>query len=199
MKIVSVRHGFEADHSSSNYYFFALERLSKEQREAIAALTDRQPRGRTLEFQYWGDYSMPWEWSEKLLTMGYDILVSESYDWWAVHLSLPYGQDLFERIGRYECDYDGNGINVRQVGERMIVYFGFSMDYGAAYGAMGDDPFDGLADLFEKIRDELLAGDLGALQAVYDVYGYEEEVEDEEATGKLSESARTLRSIITRH
>ena len=199
MRILSIRQGLNADHSSSTYEFFALDQLTSEQREAVQRLTGESPR-RHLRFHYWGDWSnIPSGWTDKLLTLGYDILVSESYDWWAVRLSLPHREDLFWRIGRYECERDGNGSAVRRVGERMIVYFGFSMDYGAAYDAFGEDPFEGLADLFEEIRDELLAGNMGALRVMYDLYGYEEEDEGEEAEDELSGNAWTLAGIITRH
>lgn len=48
----------------------------------------------------------------------------------------------------------------------MILYFGMQLDYSAAYGAFGEDPFEGLADLFSDVRDELLAGDLSAAWAM---------------------------------
>jgi hypothetical protein len=49
MRILSVRRGFEADHSSSTYEFFALDQLTPEQRAAVQELTGRSPR-RHLEF-----------------------------------------------------------------------------------------------------------------------------------------------------
>jgi hypothetical protein len=195
MRILSLRRGFDADHSSSTYEFFALDRLTPEQREAVRSLTGESPR-RHLSFHYVGDWSdIPSGWPDKLLTLGYDILVSESYDWWAVYLSLPHDPALLERLQPYECDSDGNGFYVHMIGERMKLHFGMQLDYGAAYGAFGEDPFEGLADLFEAVRDELLAGDLSAVWAMYKTYGGYAEVEAEPVE-PLSASGDTLLYIM---
>lgn len=168
MRILSIRHNSEADHSSSSYEFFALDKLTTEQRAGVQDLTGESPR-RHLRFHYVGDWrDIPSGWPDKLLTMGYDILVSESYDWWAVHLSLPHDPDLMERLSQYECESDSNGFSASVVGDRMVLYFGMQLDYGAAYDAFGEDPFEGLADLFEGARDELLAGDLSMMRAMYE-------------------------------
>jgi hypothetical protein len=165
MRILSIRRVFDADHSSSSYEFFALGKLTPEQRAAVQDLTGESPR-RHQRFHYMGDWhDIPSDWPDKLLTLGYDIMVSESYDWWAVHLSLFHTPALMQRLHQYECDSDGNGFGASVVGDRMILYFGMQLDYGAAYDTFGEDPFEGLADLFEDVRDELLAGDLTALSA----------------------------------
>jgi hypothetical protein len=195
MRILSIRRSFDGDHSSSSYEFFAFDRLTEGQRAAVRELTDESAR-RHLRFHYQGDWSdIPSDWPDKLLTMGYDVLVSESYDWWAVYLSLPHDPALMERLETYGCESDGNGLAVRVVGERMIVYFGMQMDYGAAYDAFGEDPFEGLADLFEAVRDELLSGDMSVAWAMYQTYGYDEE-DGPKPVESLSKSARTLLSIM---
>jgi hypothetical protein len=195
MRILSIRQGFDADHSSSTYEFFALDRLAPEQRAAVQELTGESPR-RHLRFHYWGDWNdIPTDWPDKLLTLGYDILVSESYDWWAVYLSLSHDPALLERLGQYECESDGNGFDVRVVGEQMILYFGMQLDYGAMYDMSGEDAFEGLADLFETVREELLAGDLSAAWAMYQTYGGYEGSEPEPVV-PLSASGKTLLNIM---
>jgi hypothetical protein len=195
MRILSIRQGFDADHSSSTYEFFALDRLTPKERAAVQDLTGESP-GRHLSFHYWGDWNdIPSDWPDKLLTLGYDMLVSESYDWWAVYLSLPHDPALLERLGQYECESDGNGFDVRVVGERMILYFGMQLDYGEVYGMSGEDPFEGLADLFETVRDELLAGDLSAAWAMYQTYGGYEELEPDPVE-PLSSSGKSLLNIM---
>jgi hypothetical protein len=77
----------------------------------------------------------------------------------------------------------------------MILYFGMQLDYGAAYGEFGEDPFEGLADLFEQVQDELLAGDLSAVWAMYETYGGYDEVEPEPVE-PLSASAGTLLNVM---
>lgn len=195
MRILSLRRSFEADHSSSTYEFFAFDRLTQEQRAAVQELTGESPR-RHLSFHYWGDWShIPSEWPDKLLTLGYDVMVSESYDWWAVHLSLPHDPALLQRLSPYECESNGNGFEVRQVGERMLLYFGMQLDYGQAYEEFGEDVFEGLAELFETVRGELLAGDLSAAWAMYETYGGYAEVEADPVK-PLSASGQTLLNIM---
>jgi hypothetical protein len=195
MRILSLRHGFEADHSSSTYEFFALDKLTPEQRTAVQDLTGESPR-RHLSFQYMGDWSnLPSGWKNQLLTLGYDIMVSESYDWWAVYLSLPHDPGLLERLAQYECESDANGFSSDVVGERMVLYFGMQLDYSAAYDAFGENPFRGLANLFEQVQDELLAGDLSAAWAMYETYGGGEETEPEPVE-PLSGSAQTLLDVM---
>jgi len=198
MRILSVRQSFEADHSSSSYEFFAFDRLTPEQRAAVQNLTGESPR-RHLRFHYQGDWrDIPDEWPDRLLTLGYDVLVSESYDWWAVHLSLPHDPKLLDRLQLYQCESDANGFDMRTAGERMILYFGMQLDYDAVYAAFGEDAFEGLAELFETVRDELLKGDLSAVWAVYETYdGYEDD--EPEPVEPLSASGETLLNILERY
>lgn len=73
------------------------------------------------------------------------------------------------------------------------------LDYGAAYGAFGEDVFEGLAELFEAARDEVLAGDLSVAWAMYQTYcGYVEDGEPQ-AVEPLSASGSTLLNVITTH
>lgn len=196
MRILSVRRHFEADHSSSTYEFFALQRLTPEQREAVHALTGESAR-RHLSFHYMGDWSIPPDWEEKLLAGGYDIMVSESYDWWAVYLALPLDADLLDRLQPYKCDYDGNGFSVREVGDRMILYFGMQLDYGAALDVFGQELFEGLADMFKNVREDLLAGDLSTVWAMYETYGgYVEPDLEPEPVETLSREAKALLNVM---
>lgn len=198
MRILSVRRVFEADHSSSSYEFFAFDQLTPEQRDAVQNLTGESAR-RHLRFHYWGDWQdIPSDWPDKLLTLGYDVLVSESYDWWSVYLSLPHDLELIGRLRPYECESDSNGFSVRTVDERLVLYFGMQLDYGAVYGEWGEDTFEGLADLFATVRDELLQGDLSAVWAVYETYGgYEDD--EPEPVEPLSSSGQTLLNIMERY
>ena len=200
MKITSCCTGYATDHSSSTYEFYSLDRLTKEQKEAVERLTGQRPRGRNIGFQYWGDFQdIPSGWVEELLSDPYDIMVSESYDWWSTEMSLPYDEDLLTELGRYECEYDACGFWVRRMDDKMVLSFGYQLDYGAAHDALGRNPFRGLADLFEEIRGEILAGDFSALRVIHECYGgYADELEEEES-GPLSESAETLRDILFVH
>ncbi|MBN1435864.1 MAG: hypothetical protein JW936_02210 [Sedimentisphaerales bacterium] len=96
MRILSIKHHLSADHSSSTYHFIAADRLTAEERRFVTDLTDRQPRGRNLQFHYVGDWQdIPWEWIKELLGGPYDVMVSESYDHWRAELTLPYDEKLY--------------------------------------------------------------------------------------------------------
>ena len=195
MRILSIRRSFDADHSSSSYEFFAFGRLTAEQSAAVQALTGESAR-RHLIFRYQGEWDdIPSGWENKLLTMGYDVLVSESYDWWVVYLSLPHDPALAKRLEPYHCEYNGNGLDIRVVGERMVLSFGMQLDYNAAYDALGSNPFKGLAKLFQDVRDELLGGDLSAPWAMYETYG-DDEKDGPELDEPWSASASTLLDIM---
>lgn len=199
MKILSVRQGFDADHSSSTYEFFALERLTAKQRQAVSALTGESAR-QHLQFHYHGDWNdLPFAWINQLLTLGYDILVTESYDWWGVYLALPHDPGLQKRLAAYQCDAE-NGLQVEGVENRIILYFGMQLDYNAVYHALGRDPFKGVAELFEGIREELIEGDLSAVRAHHHTYckydEVEEEAESEPLETSLSDNAETLLNIL---
>jgi hypothetical protein len=195
MKILSQRSGFDADHSSSTYEFFALNPLTPEQRTAVKQLTGESAR-RHLDFQYMGDWNdIPSDWPDKLLTLGYDILVSESYDWWSVHLSLPHDSALLARLEPYQCESDGNGFDIRVIGEKMVLYFGMQLDYNATYYEFGENLFKGLAGLFETVREGLLVGDLSAVWAMYETYGGYADTEAEPIE-PLSVSGDTLLGIM---
>ena len=85
MHILSVRHTFEADHSSSTYELFALGKLTPEQRAAVQELTGESPR-RHLRFYYGGDWSISPDWTDRLLTLGYDIMDGPRQDHHMAHL-----------------------------------------------------------------------------------------------------------------
>ena len=85
MNIISIRRGFECNHNSSNYEFFASEKpLTTPQRRNVVGYSSRSSPGtRKATYQYHGDWGdLPSEAEDDLLTNGFDILVSESYDWW---------------------------------------------------------------------------------------------------------------------
>lgn len=197
MRIPSLRQSFEADHSSSMYEFFALDRLTPAQRGAIRDLTKESGR-RHLRLHYGGEGSIPDGWTDELLTLGYDIMVSESYDWWSVYLSLPHDPDRLERLQLYTCESDSNGFDISVVGESMILDFGMQLGYGAAYGEFGEEPFEGLANLIERVREELQAGDLSAPWAMYSIYGGDDDHEPDPIE-PLSASGETLLRIMERY
>lgn len=196
MRIVSMRRTFESDHSSSSYEFYALRSLSDAEKRAVQRLSGETARGRKLEIHYGGEGEIDYEVENKLLAKYYDIEVSESYDWWTSRVALDYDEKLWEGLKRCEGRGDEDlGVDVEKKGDRIIISFYYAMDYGAAFSAFGEDSFEGLEDLFEGIREDILGGDFSALLAICTFY--EAEIECEEG-GKRSNNARTLERILER-
>ena len=84
MKIISVSQGFTADHSFTSYEFLAVDKpLNAEAIKAVRTLSRRcQPDARRVSFIYHADgYDIPGGWVP-LMKSYYDVMYSESYDWW---------------------------------------------------------------------------------------------------------------------
>ena len=195
MRIISMRRTLESDHSSSSYEFYALQPLSDTAKRAVKRLSGKPAKGRLLEIQYWGEGEMAYGVEEKLLAKYYDIEVSESYDWWASRVAVDYDEQLWEGLKLCEGRGDEDlGVDVERKDKRIIISFYYMLDYGAAFAALGEEPFEGLRDLFEGIREEILAQNFSALQTVCTFY--DAEIQDE--GGKLSKNARILKKILER-
>ena len=104
MKILSIRKGFQGDHSSTSYEFFAVDKpLSRTECQKVASLSSRaSPTKRKVSFIYHGDWSdLPGGW-EPLMEKYYDVMYSESYDWWSLAMAFNTDQKAIEKIKKYE-------------------------------------------------------------------------------------------------
>lgn len=213
MKIISVKKGFTSDHSSTSYEFLAVDKaLGQKERQAVASLSSRaNPTAREVSFIYHADgYDIPGGW-EALMEKYYDVMYSESYDWWTLAMAFNCSQEQVSELMDYELDGGEDcGIEVLKRGGRAIVvincrldasYFnGPYVDYDD-YGYYQEEEEDGedetgdsfLADdellkLLVQLREQLIQGDYRSLYAVWEKYGYvfeddeEDEDEDDEET-----------------
>ncbi|GAH88555.1 unnamed protein product, partial [marine sediment metagenome] len=104
MKILSIRRGFQADHSSTSYEFFAIDKpLDRSQRAEVARLSSRaRPTKRKVSFIYHGDWSdLPGGW-EPLMKKYYDVMYSESYDWWTLAMAFDADKKTIKKISEYK-------------------------------------------------------------------------------------------------
>lgn len=203
MRIISVRNGFTSDHSSTSYEFLAVEKaLGKKEREAVAALSRRcNPTSRSVNFTYHVDgYDIPGGW-EKLMEKYYDVMYSESYDWWTMVIAFNSTAQQVSELKKYEFDgEDDCGIDVLEQGGRAIIAINCRLDASCI-----DDPYDDyddfdededdedeetgnsydaeneLLNLLVQIREQVQQGDYRALYVVWEKYGYlDEDDEDNE-------------------
>lgn len=202
MRIISIRKGFQADHSSTSYEFLAVDKkLDAKQRRAVAKLSSRaDPTNRRVSFVYnseWHDLPGGWE---PLMTTYYDVMYSESYDWWTLAMAFNASENLVKRLNDYEFDgIDDMGVRVAEDNGRVVVSISCRLDPDPEYFGGGErsryyedyydedeeadaddeDDFttsdDSFLDLLSENRTLLMKGDYRLLQGVWERYGDENE------------------------
>ncbi|MFA4889568.1 MAG: hypothetical protein WC628_08375 [Candidatus Omnitrophota bacterium] len=221
MKILSVRKGFPVDHSSTSYEFLAIDKtLGQSERKAVAKLSSRaRPTKRKVSFIYHGDFNdLPGGW-KPLMKKYYDVMYSESYDWWTLVFAFNTNQKTIGEIKKH--DFSGSddlGVNVVSYEDRVIIsiYCRLSAeilcsDYGVcddSYEQEEDgegDEFeamivnDNLLQLLEQNRKYLKKGDCRLLYGVWKEYGPDaEDNVPPKATGmnKLPRPTKHLLSLL---
>ena len=198
MRILSIRRGFTSDHSSTSYEFLAVDKpLTREAREKVKSLSRRvRPTRRRAHFIYHADgYDIPGGW-EPLLRKHYDVMYSESYDWWTLAMAFDAPEEQQQEIARYEFyGEDDLGVNVAIHEKRVIVTIRCRLEGSAVGGLLRGDyegdwedeedattyePEDALLRLLTEIRKQLVDRDYRALYAVWEVYGCESEKNGED-------------------
>ena len=203
MRIISIQKGFACDHSSTSYEFLAVDKpLDKKARRDVSSLSSRaSPTERHVSFIYHADgYDIPGGW-EKLMQQHYDVMYSESYDWWTLAMAFDAPKKQQEVISRYEfTGADDLGVYIACHGKRVIVAVhcranhDFLYDIGFGHGGDNYDYYndeyddeeddddletgDGLLDLLVQVRQQLIESDYRALYAVWEVYGWEDDEDD---------------------
>src|SRR4051794_10285466 len=91
MRILRVRRGFQADHSSSLYLFYAVDHPVPAEGQKIAHRFSSRAEvdERTARYHKWGDSDLNPKAYEELLGAHYDVMASESYDWWTLMITVP--------------------------------------------------------------------------------------------------------------
>jgi len=214
MKILSIRKGFQADHSSTSYEFFAIDKpLSRTECQEVASLSSRaRPTKRKVSFIYHGDWSdLPGGW-EPLMKKYYDVMFSESYDWWTLAMAFNTDQKAIEKIKKYEfTGMEDMGINVDSEGDRVIVSISCrlsaEMNFDDRYSyddyeEEGEDEesdtiesHDNLLELLSQNREYLKKGDYRLLYGVWQEYGEEDEEFEEEIPPNTPGMDKLLRPI----
>lgn len=218
MKIYWIKDGYETDHSSTSYTFYSsTKRLTHEERKLAERFSSRaHATARKVLFHYNGDWSnLPGGAEEELLDKYFDIMVSESYDWWTMAISFDYGEKLLKKLNQYQCDGpDDTGIQIRRTGKKIVLYIYCRLDYGAIPSSFsdikcledydknkddeeyyedynGDDPFEDIQGLLIAVKKEILRGKFSALQVVKNRF------EEHPQKGKQTKAAIALAGMIS--
>ncbi len=204
MKILSVRRGFLADHSSTSYEFLAIDKpLDAVARAAVSRLSSRaSPTSRRVSFIYHADgYDIPGG-SESLMLGYYDVMYSESYDWWTLAVAFDFsGEAMISKLYDYAFnDMDDLGVDVSHQEGRVVVTIscrlaadalagGAWTDWHHSYEDDQDDQAaddvvvatdDDLLNLLARVRSCLMRGEYEPLYAIWEQYGSHDD-DDEEA------------------
>jgi hypothetical protein len=185
MRILRLRCGFQADHSSSSYLFYAVDHpVSAKGRQVAHRYSSRaEVEDQIVRYEKWGESSLSYDAYKALLSEHYDIMVSESYDWWTLMIALAKTPQIEALMARFTDarGYDDQGVEVEVYGKRLVVviYCQFEGN-GVEFGGYDEDALEALADLLVKVRAELIAGDTSFLEAVVAFYGGDETDEDED-------------------
>ena len=211
MKILSVRRGFTADHSSTSYEFLAVDRpLDARARAAVSRLSSRaRPTARRVSFIYHAEgYDIPGGW-EPLMRKHYDLMYSESYDWWTLAVAFDTRDEaLVAKLAKYDFyGVDDLGVSVTHKGGRAVV----TVSCRLSPDVLAPDPWEGyrdedededdlaegiaaatgdtLLDLLARLRTCLMKGRCEPLYVVWEQYGFRHDEDEEEAPPRPRQTA----------
>jgi hypothetical protein len=190
--ILSSRRQFIADHSSTNYLFYAAKPISKASHAVVSRLSSHVDVGsRTAQITYHGDFADLGNDRRKRFLQHFDVEVRESYDWWTLSVMLEPGK-LPKGINLEDYEVEGEAsLTFEKQGKRICLCFeGWHQDYGSSYDEFGRDTMEGLAELGLKLREELYAGKTDALKVMKHYCG-----EGEISSGR-SIAAKKLSAIL---
>jgi len=206
MLILRRRIGFQADHSSSSYLFYAAERPVSAVGQKIAHRYSSRAEvsDRFARYQKWGDSELSDIAYKALLSKHYDVMVSESYDWWAFMIAVPKIPALKAALAKFRDARGGDdlGVDIENYGSRIgiSIYCRLSVD-GPAFDFSEDGVFEPLVRRLTKIRQEIIKGNLSFLEAVASFYHADIDQETDPAKSRgarrkkkarLSQAARSI-------
>jgi len=166
MNILSFRRQFIADHSSTNYLFYAAKPISKESREKVSRLSSHVDVGsRTAEITYHSDFADLGNDRRNKFLEHFDVEVRESYDWWTLSVMLEPGKVPKEvNLKDFEVEEEASLTFTKQGKRIRLCFDGWHQDYEASYDLFGEETMKGLAELGLKLREELYAGKTDSLK-----------------------------------
>jgi hypothetical protein len=171
--------------------------LSDEEKKKVAKLSSRaRPTGKRVSFVYNGEWNdLPGGW-KPLMENHYDVMYSESYDWWTLAMAFYAENDLFAKLKTHEFSgVDELGVTVEGKNNRVVVSISCRLDADPDYFGRekrviheeeegnpkrrGNSSGDLFLDLLAENRKYLQAGDCRLLYGTWETYGDEEDIDEE--------------------
>lgn len=195
MRILSARRQFVADHSSTNYLFYAAKPLSKEARAFVSTLSSHvEVEAQTAQITYHSEYADLGEERRRKFLEYYDVEVREDYDWWTLSVMLEKAKLPPIDLTDYEAEGEAS-LTFEELGARVRLRLeGAHFDYDALSGDWDEDTMEGIAALGISLREEIYAGQVDGL-AVLKQY-CEENAILTAAKKSVTPVGETLRSIL---
>jgi hypothetical protein len=201
MHIRRVSRGFQADHSSSSYLFYAVDKPVGKAGQAVAHRYSSRAEvdSRTARYLKWGESELAYGAYKALLAEHYDVMASESYSWWTLMLAVPKTAEMKALLAPFSDarGYEDQGVDVEDFGKRLgvTVYCQFQGD-GVEFASYDEGALDNLVELLTQVRAEVIKGNTSFLQAVVSFYGANEDL-DEDDDG-ADAPGQTLRDDMTK-
>jgi hypothetical protein len=196
MRVLRVRRGFQADHSSSSYLFYAVDRPVSAAGQAIA---NRYSSSAEVDEHYaryvkWGERELSPEAFAALLDEHYDVMAEESYGWWTLMIAVPKSAAMKAALAEFvdARGDDDQGVDIQEYRKRMAVTVYCHFEGDGVEFLEGDfydsDIHEKLVGLLAEVRAELLEGNTSFLSAVAEFYGaFGDDEEDEDEGDESSE------------
>ena len=125
MRILRIRPGFQADHSSSSYLFYAVDKPVSEagQRVAHRFSSRADVDENYARYQKWGDYELNTQAFPALLGAHYDVMASESYDSFTLMIAMPKTPQMVALLQPFHDldDAEYRRLDVYDYGKRLAV------------------------------------------------------------------------------
>src|SRR5262249_9837792 len=193
MRILRIRYGFQADHSSSSYLFYAVDRpvSAAGQRVAHRFSSRADVDEQYARYQKWGESELSADAYKALLGEHYDVMASESYDSWTLMIAVPKTPQTVALLRPFQALDDGEfeRLSVHDYGKRLVIDIFCELDESAPLWESHDDEFEELVELLEVVSGEIIRGDVSFLQAVADFYRADEDGEAEDGEAEDDSSA----------
>jgi hypothetical protein len=196
MQILRLRIGFQADHSSSSYLFYAVDRpvSPKGQQLAHRYSSRAEVDARTARYLKWGDSEIPYDAYKMLLGSHYDVMASESYDWWTLMIAVPKNAEMKALLAPFHDarGYEDLGVEMQDCGRRLVIIVYCMFNYEGPVFEYEEDTLETLVEILTAIRAEILGGDVSFLRTVALFYDVDIDKMNEAGGDELATNAPSL-------
>ncbi|MBI2939322.1 MAG: hypothetical protein HYY04_02705 [Chloroflexi bacterium] len=172
MKILGERTTFQPDHSSTSYLFYSPQRLDEHARR-LAGSFSRRARVETHTAAYTYNvegYDLPAGAEDQLFAGPFEVMVSESYDWWTFAFTVPHSAEALKWLEPFDevTGPDDTGIRVEPLksGGKIKVTIYCRLESSGDWMEPDKDPFEPFVPRLLDLRDEIARGDPSGLRLI---------------------------------